>query len=125
MARESRFVPATTPHSSNCSLVCSDPPDWKRLISDTLDTRERVSLITTIFSEQNGLEMVRHLRGEDAQAFVDAIDKVRSRAPQSPKTRQSTPAQTSVPLDRSWITSNRELAGDACDICTGSVVINL
>ena len=46
------------------------------MISDTLDARERISLITTIFSAQNGLEMVGHLHGEDAQAFVDIIDKV-------------------------------------------------
>ena len=42
--------------------------------------RERISLIATIFSELNGLEMVGHLHGEDAQAFVDVIDKVCSRS---------------------------------------------
>jgi len=55
----------------------SEPPAWKRLVTYPLDAEERVSLIKDIF-EQDGPEMVRHLRGEDAQAFVDVIDKARS-----------------------------------------------
>jgi len=62
----------------NCSLVDREPPAWKRLVTYALEAQERVSLITDIFSEQDEPEAVEHLRGEDAQAFVDVIDKVRS-----------------------------------------------
>jgi len=58
--------------------MCSDTPTWKQLITHTLATHERISLITTIFSDHTQTEMVRHLRGNDAQAFVDSIDRVRS-----------------------------------------------
>ena len=37
---------------------------------------ERISLTATIFSDDNETEMIRNLSGDDAQAFVDAIDKV-------------------------------------------------
>ena len=46
------------------------------MISDTLAMDERVSLIATIFADKNETEMVRNLSGDDAQAFVDTVDKV-------------------------------------------------
>ena len=51
-------------------------PEWKRLISCPLTTNERISLITAIFSDGIGTETVKHLRGDDAQTFVDVIDEV-------------------------------------------------
>jgi hypothetical protein len=56
--------------------VCSELPAWKRLISHTLVTHERISLITTIFSDDNQVEMVRDLSGDDAQTFINTIDEV-------------------------------------------------
>lgn len=77
MAREFPILSADHVLSGfNYSLVYSEPPAWKQLISDVLDTQQRISLITSIFSEQGGSEVVRHLRGEDAQAFIDVIDEV-------------------------------------------------
>ena len=38
---------------------------------------KRVSLITTIFSDDNEVEIVKGLSGGDAQAFIDTIDEVR------------------------------------------------
>jgi hypothetical protein len=74
--------------SVDCVLVCSDPrsdpPAWERLISHTLSTHERISLIVSIFSDRNEIEMVGHLSGDDAQAFIDVIDEV-SNAPSPPK----------------------------------------
>ena len=58
--------------------MCSDIPIWKRLITHTLTTDERIFLITTIFSDHAQTEMVRRLDGDDVQAFIDAIDGVRS-----------------------------------------------
>ena len=46
------------------------------MISDTLSMDEHVSLIATIFADKNETEMVRNLSGDDAQAFVDTVDKV-------------------------------------------------
>ena len=53
-----------------------DPPAWKRLISYTLTTDERISLIATIFSDHNQVQVVKHLSGHDAQIFIDTIDEV-------------------------------------------------
>ena len=50
-----------------------DLPGWKHLILSPLATHERISLITTIFSNRDEVETVRRLSGEDAQAFIDAI----------------------------------------------------
>jgi hypothetical protein len=46
------------------------------LISNTLATPERISLIGTIFSDHNQVEMVENLSRDDAQAFIDEIDDV-------------------------------------------------
>ena len=57
------------------------PPCWKRLISTPLTTQERASLITTIFSNRDGVKMVRNLCADDTQAFIDVIYEVRSLLP--------------------------------------------
>jgi len=44
------------------------------LISHTLPAHERASLITMIFSDDNQVEMVRQLSGDNAQTFIDTID---------------------------------------------------
>jgi hypothetical protein len=56
----------------------SDRPTWKSLISDTLPTHERISLVTMIFSVSSQVKMVQNLSGEDAQAFVDKIAEASS-----------------------------------------------
>ena len=43
---------------------------------NTLAMDERISLITTIFLDQNQVEMVERLSGNDAQTFIDKIDEV-------------------------------------------------
>jgi hypothetical protein len=48
------------------------------LISDTLSTHERVSLIAMIFSDPNQVKAVANLSGEDAQTFVDKINEASS-----------------------------------------------
>jgi hypothetical protein len=59
--------------------LCSDIPAWKQLITQTsLVADERISLITTIFSDPDQVEMVSNLSGGDAQAFVDKIDEASS-----------------------------------------------
>ena len=53
----------------------SEDPAWKQLISRTLATHERISLITTIFSDHSQVEMAGQLSGDNAQTFVDVIDE--------------------------------------------------
>ena len=56
----------------------TDHPGWERLIRSPLATHERASLITTIFSNRDEIEMVKRLCREDAQTFIDVIYEVRS-----------------------------------------------
>ena len=52
-----------------------NPPAWKRLISPTISTDERIDLIKSIFSDRDEVEVFNYLSGGDAQAFVDTIDE--------------------------------------------------
>ena len=52
-------------------LMCSRIPAWKRLTG-----HERISLITKIFSDRDVIGVIERLRGDDAQFFVDMVDKV-------------------------------------------------
>ena len=52
---------------------------WERLIRHPLAMYEHTSLITTIFLDRNQVEMVEYLSGDDAQTFIDTVDKVRLR----------------------------------------------
>ena len=66
---------------------CSGTPTWKRLISRELTTHKRISLITTIFSEDIEIWIVQSLCGDDAQAFTDVADEVLSHTLPSPWAR--------------------------------------
>ena len=51
---------------------------WEGLTRNPLPMHERVSLITTIFSNKDEVEIVRHLCGDDAQSFINAVYEARS-----------------------------------------------
>lgn len=57
-------------------LTHSGTPAWKRLIDRPFYLDKQVSLTTHIFSDRDETETVRHLRGDDAQSFVDVVDQV-------------------------------------------------
>ena len=57
-------------------LACSGVPAWKRAVELPLASHEQISLITDIFSDRDEIEAVKRLYGDDAQTFVDVIDKV-------------------------------------------------
>ena len=57
-------------------LMRSGTPAWKRLIEGPLNSDVRVSLIAEIFSDREETEMVKQLRGDDAQSFVDVVVQV-------------------------------------------------
>ncbi|KAF9643686.1 kinase-like protein [Thelephora ganbajun] len=63
-------------------LTPADSQAWKQLISHTLSTSERISLITSIFSDRNEVEVLRNLSGNDAQALINVIDEVLDSLPQ-------------------------------------------
>ena len=54
----------------------SDVPLWKRLINRPLSTVDGIYLVKAIFSDLDETEAAKRLRGQDAQAFVDEMDKV-------------------------------------------------
>ena len=56
--------------------MCRNPPAWKKLISDTISTDERIPLIRSIFSDCEEVVVFEYLSGDDAQGFVDVIDEV-------------------------------------------------
>jgi hypothetical protein len=56
-------------------------PKWKCLIDRPLTPNERISLINEIFSDRNEIEVVRNLRGRNAQSFVNALHEVRTHTP--------------------------------------------
>ena len=98
----------------NYFLVCSGLPLWKQLISHSISTHECISLITSIFSDNNEVEAVEHLSGNDAQAFIDLIDGV-STCIISSGCRLVDPHQSFLVLSaRDWIVSNRISAGSVC-----------
>jgi len=77
--------------------MCSDPRAWKQLISHGLSTDERVSLITSIFSDRDKTEEVERLSGDDAQTFIDVIDEVSVYTFLLPPKNGLTPTNTSIP----------------------------
>jgi len=78
------FVP-TVIHLLTALSLCSEDPAWKRLITHTPTVHERISLITTIFSDDNQAEMVKNLSGDDAQKFIDVLDGVSFRILSPPR----------------------------------------
>ena len=87
-ARQQALLDATDPTHSGPPLSPPDSsartsfglPGWKRLINNSLAAHERASLITAIFSNRDKLETIRHIDGDDAQAFVDVVYEVSSRS---------------------------------------------
>jgi len=106
--------------------MCSEQPAWERLISHALSTRERIPLVTAIFSDRNEVGMVGNLCGDNAQTFINVIDEVRIRTLSLPWDGFiNSHSNFCALLVRYWITSNRISAGGACVLYTGFVVAKL
>ena len=60
------------PHLDFATSAC------KRLITHTSSQTEVVSIIEVLFASQDEIKIIDHLCGDDAQAFIDTLDKVRS-----------------------------------------------
>jgi hypothetical protein len=57
-------------------FTCGRISAWKRSTNHPIVIAKRISLITAIFSDRCGVEAVKRLCGDDAQAFVDVLDEV-------------------------------------------------
>ncbi|KAF9646886.1 kinase-like protein [Thelephora ganbajun] len=70
--------PKLRPEAANVlqDLLACNPPAWKKLIGHTLPTDERISLITSIFSDHDEVGVLEYLSSGDARAFIDMVDKV-------------------------------------------------
>ena len=68
--RPASLTPQPPSHQDFATSAC------KRLITDTSSQTEVAPLIEAIFASQDEIEMIDHLCGDDAQTFIDAIDKV-------------------------------------------------
>ena len=64
------------PVSDPSTLATADAPASKRLISRDFFPHEIISLIETIFASKDEFKMIRDLRGDDAQTFIDVIHEV-------------------------------------------------
>jgi len=71
----------------------------KQLISHGLATPECISLVATIFSDDDQAEVVGHLPGDEVQAFVDMIYKVRPAQFHVQKTQLKPPHSVNQALD--------------------------
>ena len=78
----------TVPENDNLPLVDHPTPDspilvdpnvsaCKRLINHAYLSHEVIPLIEAVFKSKDEINMLGHLRGDDAQTFVDVIHKVR------------------------------------------------
>ena len=68
-------------HLIECTLTDrflsrSDFPVWKYLTDGPLTRDERVSLIADLFSDQDEIDALKALSGNDAQSTIDVIDEV-------------------------------------------------
>jgi len=59
-------------------------PACRRLINRAFSEDEVIPLLETIFTSQDEVKMIGYLCGDDAQAFIDAIDAVRPHSPSFP-----------------------------------------
>ena len=82
---------------------------------------ERVSLITTIFSDHNQVRVVRDLSGDGAQAFIDIIDGVSLCTLLPPKNSIDFYLNLRTLLARPWIMSRYKSARSVCALYTGFV----
>jgi len=114
------FILTTIRRQLDCSLMFSEVPAWKRLISHPLAAHERISLINTIFLDNNQVEMVGRLQGEDAQTFIDIIDEV-SPHNFTPKGQSNFDLNLHILSTRRWIASYQRSAGSVYSIYTGFV----
>ena len=78
--RPTSTIPEPRGNSPDPLLACKIPA-WKRLVDCPLASDECMSLIEAIFSNHYETEVVKRLRGKDAQTFVDRMGEVTTVTP--------------------------------------------
>ena len=58
---------------------------FQRLIDPAVPQSEVASLVEIVFSNRKVADLARHLRGSEAQVFIDVIDEVRHHTRPSPR----------------------------------------
>ena len=100
----------------------SEQPPWKQLITRTFAIHERISLITTIFSDNDQVEMVKQLPGDDFQTFIDVLDQASPRVILYLKDRLiDFNSGLHILSNRRWTAFHRRSAISVCVIYTGRV----
>ena len=70
--------PSTLYTASDSSILVDPKPSaCRRLISYTFSPHETISLIKVIFTSKAEIDIIRGLRGDDAQTFIDVVHGVR------------------------------------------------
>ena len=68
----------STLHATPGPFILVDPKSsaCRRLINHTFSPRETISLLEVIFTSKAEINMIRGLRGDDAQTFIDVVHRV-------------------------------------------------
>lgn len=53
--------------------MCSNPPAWKKLITCSSTVGEHITLVESIFSDHDEVEVFDYLHKDDAQALINII----------------------------------------------------
>jgi len=77
-------LPTADPTPGSSILVDPDVPACRRLTSLAFSPHEVVSLIEETFTSKDEVEMIRDLRGHDAQTFIDVVHEVCLHTPSFP-----------------------------------------
>ena len=73
----------STLHATPGPFILVDPKSsaFRRLINHTFSPHEIISLIGVIFTSEAEINIIRDLRGDDAQMFIDVVHGVRPHFP--------------------------------------------
>ena len=102
--------------------MCSEHLVWEQLIDRNLATQDRVSLITTIFSDDNQVKRVGQLSGDEAQNLIDIINGVSARSISHSRNEFDFDSNLHILSIRCWIVLYRRSAGGVWVTCTGFVI---
>lgn len=77
--------PAVYTTSDSSILVDPESSVCRHLISHTFSSHEIIPLIEVIFTSEAEIDVVRDLRGDEAQTFIDVVHGVRPHIPSFPR----------------------------------------
>ena len=81
LAESTPDSPSSRPLFDSSTPVDLGAPACRRLIGQAFSPHEVISLIEAIFTGKDEIRMIRNLRGDAAQTFIDAVHEVRLHIP--------------------------------------------